>query len=65
MEKHEESEGSVIILTGEWNLRGIAVSPGLRGKIAKFAKDRETKWDLQQIEVIDSAGAFVLWRLTS
>ena len=62
LEMHEDIKGNVIILTGDWNLRGLATAPRLRSKIERFAKDKEYKWDSQHVDVLDSAGAFILWQ---
>lgn len=62
LEMREDIKGNVIILTGDWNLRGLATAPRLRSKIERFAKDKEYKWDSQHVDVLDSAGAFILWQ---
>jgi phospholipid/cholesterol/gamma-HCH transport system permease protein len=54
---------SVILLKGYWNLRGLAIAaPDLRRKLETYATNPQVQWDLQEIEALDSAGAFVLWQ---
>ncbi|MDD5034500.1 MAG: ABC transporter permease [Methylococcaceae bacterium] len=51
-----------LILTGCWNLRGLAQAADLpRHAKAYAAGNRE--WDLRGIEALDSAGAIILWQV--
>jgi phospholipid/cholesterol/gamma-HCH transport system permease protein len=62
LKKHQESGKSIIVLSGDWNLRGIATAPELRNDIAHYADEQDYQWDLCNVELFDSAGAFILWQ---
>ncbi|MEO7558088.1 MAG: ABC transporter permease, partial [Gammaproteobacteria bacterium] len=50
-------------LTGTWNLRGIqALLGALRPRLNTYARLPNLSWDLQDIDVLDHAGAVLLWR---
>jgi phospholipid/cholesterol/gamma-HCH transport system permease protein len=51
----------VLVLTGNWNLRGLAIAEqDLVQTVRTHAEGRE--WDLRGIDALDSAGAFILWQ---
>lgn len=50
------------VLGGAWNLRGLALAPGLRRQLQACAADKALAWDLRGVEALDSAGALLLWR---
>ena len=54
--------GNVFVLKGFWNLRGLALAPGLRREVESSAAIAEVAWDLREIEALDSAGGFILWQ---
>lgn len=50
-------------LAGAWNLRGLAADfETLAPRVRTLAADRGWNWDLTRIDVLDHAGAMVLWR---
>jgi phospholipid/cholesterol/gamma-HCH transport system permease protein len=53
--------GECLVLQGEWNLRGLALTPDLRHQTKAYAAG-EAIWDLRGVEAMDSAGAFILWQ---
>ncbi|MGR9088337.1 MAG: MlaE family ABC transporter permease [Gammaproteobacteria bacterium] len=50
-----------IKLSGNWNLRNILLSPGIRQKIIRLAADKHTPWDLSSIRILDNAAALMIW----
>ncbi len=51
------------MLSGAWNLRGLERRLAeLAPRLAEYASDKNSLWDLQGVEVIDHAGAMLLWR---
>ena len=57
------SEGTAVTLTGSWNLRGLAAAPPvLHRQLERCGRTADATWDLAAIDLLDSAGAFVLWR---
>ncbi|NJD07644.1 MAG: ABC transporter permease [Methylococcaceae bacterium] len=56
-------EGGVVLLRGNWNLRGLAGSEArLLRELSVRGGDVELRWNLMEIETLDSAGAYLLWR---
>ena len=50
-------------LSGAWNLQALERRLAeLAPRLAQFAADQTTHWDLRGVEVIDHAGAMLLWR---
>jgi len=50
-------------LSGAWNLRSLERRLAeLKPKLADYAADPASNWDLRGIEIIDHAGAMLLWR---
>ena len=50
-------------LAGPWNLRALAANfATLAPRVQTLAADRSWNWDLTRIEVLDHAGAMLLWR---
>ncbi len=57
------AKGAAVALRGSWNLRSLAAaSPDLHRQLEKWTNTADATWDLAGIELLDSAGAFVLWR---
>jgi phospholipid/cholesterol/gamma-HCH transport system permease protein len=53
-----------IELTGAWLLRSILPNAEeLRLKLAEYARDSRSEWDLRGIQQLDAAGALFLWRI--
>ena len=58
-----EGGGRCLVLSGAWNLRGLENRLAeLVPRLAEYAADQNSRWDLQGVEVIDHAGAMLLWR---
>ena len=59
-----DSDGTCRVeLTGAWNLHALEHRLGDLGpKITAYAADPATAWDLRQVDVVDHAGAMLLWR---
>ena len=52
-----------LVLSGAWNLRGLERGLAeLTPRLAEYATDKNSLWDLREIAVIDHAGAMLLWR---
>ncbi len=49
------------MLTGFWNLRGLALAPDLPRRV-KTCAVHDAEWNLREIQALDSAGASILWR---
>ena len=55
--------GRCLVLSGAWNLRGLESRLAeLAPRLAEYAADKNSRWDLQGVDVIDHAGAMLLWR---
>lgn len=62
LEVQEQSGARMAVLTGDWNLRGLAIATELCGTIKELIGDQELHWNLEKINTLDSAGAFILWQ---
>lgn len=63
IEVRATTDGQVIELMGSWNLRGVAVgASNLGARLGALGRDERFEWDLREVDVLDSAGAYVLWR---
>jgi phospholipid/cholesterol/gamma-HCH transport system permease protein len=52
-----------LVLSGAWNLRGLERRLAeLTPRLAEYAGDKGSVWDLREVAVIDHAGAMLLWR---
>ena len=52
-----------LALSGAWNLRGLERRLAkLTPELTEYAADKNSQWDLRGIDVIDHAGAMLLWR---
>ena len=49
-------------LSGSWNLRSLVAAPALKRKISSCAANKNMQWDMNSVEVLDSAGALILWK---
>ncbi|HVA54579.1 MAG TPA: ABC transporter permease, partial [Gammaproteobacteria bacterium] len=62
IERSEKGDVAVV-LTGNWTLRGMARNAEpLIAQLLPYGRDSEVRWDLTQIVLLDSAGAYFLWR---
>jgi len=62
LEVVEDSGQSCVKLSGSWNLRNLVTAPELTRRIGSYAANKNFHWDLSSIEVLDSAGALILWK---
>lgn len=51
-----------VSLSGIWNLRGLLKAPEVRQKIRQLAANKTLLWDIRAIEVLDNAGALMIWQ---
>jgi phospholipid/cholesterol/gamma-HCH transport system permease protein len=50
-------------LSGAWILRALLPqAPQLRRQLLAYAQDASARWDLRDIQALDTAGALLLWR---
>jgi len=49
-------------LTGNWNLRSLAIAPDLQQKISLNAVNKTMQWDMRSVDVLDSAAALIIWQ---
>ena len=50
------------VVSGAWNLRGLERRLAELGpRLAEYRTDKGAAWDLREIDVLDHAGAMVLW----
>jgi phospholipid/cholesterol/gamma-HCH transport system permease protein len=50
-------------LSGQWTLRGLVADPKMTAKIAHLSsKDKVNHWDMNDVAVLDSAAALMLWK---
>jgi len=50
-------------LSGAWNLRALQRGlSDLNARLSEYAADPMSSWDLRDVDVIDHAGALLLWR---
>ena len=55
--------GDRCVLRGAWNLSSLERRLGeFERELARMAADAECGWDLRGVEVLDHAGALLLWR---
>jgi phospholipid/cholesterol/gamma-HCH transport system permease protein len=63
LQRLRDSGGDRCVLAGSWNLRSLEGRLGdFEGQLARIAADPECGWDLRGVEVLDHAGAMLLWR---
>ncbi|MGZ8161982.1 MAG: MlaE family ABC transporter permease [Methylobacter sp.] len=58
----QDNGQSCVKLSGSWNLRSFALTPELRRKLKAIAANKATAWDMQSVDVLDSATALILWQ---
>lgn len=58
----EDSGQRCVKLTGSWNLRSLVSAPDLNQKISSYAANKNMQWDMNSVEVLDTAGALILWK---
>ncbi|WP_020562901.1 MlaE family ABC transporter permease [Methylosarcina fibrata] len=54
-------ETHCIKLSGNWNLRNLSMTPGLRRKIRRHASDKTAVWDLTSVNLLDNGSALIIW----
>lgn len=58
-----ESGSKAIVLTGSWDLRSLAAAaPDMRKAIKQYAAAKDVQWDISEVDLLDSAAAFILWQ---
>jgi len=63
LEVVEQDHGQRCVrLSGSWNLRSLLTAPELRRKVGSYAANKSILWDMNSVEVLDSAGALILWQ---
>ena len=63
LERVRDGEGDRCVLTGAWNLRALERRlQAFELELTRIAADAAVTWDLRGVEVIDHAGAMLLWR---
>lgn len=62
LKMRRESGSKTIVLTGSWDLRSLAAAPAMRKTIRNHATAKDVQWDISQVDLLDSAAAFILWQ---
>ena len=63
LERVRDTMGDRCVLRGAWNLSSLERRLGeFERELARMAADPECGWDLRGIDVLDHAGALLLWR---
>lgn len=63
LEVVEQDHGQRCVrLSGSWNLRSLLTAPELSRKISSYAANKNIQWDMNSVEMLDSAGALILWQ---
>ncbi|TAN66778.1 MAG: ABC transporter permease [Methylobacter sp.] len=57
----QDDEQQCVKLSGSWNLRSLVTAPALNRTIGLYAA-KNMSWDMRSVEVLDSAGALILWK---
>lgn len=58
-----DGAGDRCVLTGAWNLRSLERRlVEFEHELARIAADADCGWDLRGVDVIDNAGAMLIWR---
>jgi phospholipid/cholesterol/gamma-HCH transport system permease protein len=58
----EDSGQRYVKLSGNWNLRNLVIAPELNRKISLYAANKNIQWDMESVNVLDSASALILWK---
>ncbi|TAK61136.1 ABC transporter permease [Methylobacter sp.] len=58
----EDSGQRYVKLSGNWNLRNLIIAPDLNRKISLYAANKNIQWDMESVNVLDSASALMLWK---
>ncbi|HEY8034179.1 MAG TPA: ABC transporter permease [Methylobacter sp.] len=61
LETVEDSGQRYVKLSGNWNLRNLIIAPELNRKISSHAANKNIQWDMESVDVLDSASALILW----
>ncbi|WP_297361813.1 ABC transporter permease [Acidiferrobacter sp.] len=63
--RRDERGRTVVVLTGQWTLRGIdGNADALASALREHARDNDkVVWDCREVRGLDNVGALVLWRL--
>jgi phospholipid/cholesterol/gamma-HCH transport system permease protein len=62
LETVEDSGQRYVKLSGNWNLRNLIIAPELNRKIRLYAVNENIQWDMESVDVLDSASALILWK---
>lgn len=62
LETVEDSGQRYVKLSGNWNLRNLIIAPELNRKISLYAANKNIQWDMESVNVLDSASALMLWK---
>jgi len=63
LELVEQDDGQCYAkLSGNWNLRNLAIVSDLQKKIGRIAVGKDLQWDMRSVNVLDSASALMLWQ---
>jgi phospholipid/cholesterol/gamma-HCH transport system permease protein len=62
LETFEDSGQRYVKLSGNWNLRNLIIAPELNRKIGLYAANKNTQWDMESVDLLDSASALMLWK---
>ena len=49
-------------LSGCWNLRNLSMNTAIQHKIQQVAANKTLHWDMNAVEILDSAAALLLWQ---
>jgi phospholipid/cholesterol/gamma-HCH transport system permease protein len=61
LETVEDSGQRYVKLSGNWNLRNLIIAPELNRKISSHAANKNIQWNMESVDVLDSASALILW----
>jgi phospholipid/cholesterol/gamma-HCH transport system permease protein len=59
---NQESQDSIIRLSGDWTLANLVLHPMLQQKLKNTDEGDQHHWDLRQINVLDNISALMIWR---
>jgi phospholipid/cholesterol/gamma-HCH transport system permease protein len=62
LEAVDESGQRYVNLSGTWNLRNLVIAPELKREINVQAMNRNAHWNLESVDLLDSASALLLFK---
>jgi phospholipid/cholesterol/gamma-HCH transport system permease protein len=62
LEVVDESGQRYVNLSGTWNLRNLVIAPELKREINVQAMNRNAHWNLESVDLLDSASALLLFK---